>query len=116
MTTQPRRPHTELAERLAELFNDISLRMRPTVLDSWSEIALTMHEFRALSILLQGRLRVTDLAQLLGIRLSSATNLVDRLELKGLLQREHDLHDRRVVWCGLTPLGQKEADNLWRIR
>lgn len=108
-------PRTKLAERFAELMDVISLGLRPSILQAWSEIELTMHQFRTLALLRQGPQRVTDIASRLGIRLSAATSFVDRLETKRLVERVHDSVDRRVVKCQLTPLGRREADALWRI-
>lgn len=108
-------PKNQLVERFVELTHEISLQIRPTLLAAWSDIELTMHQFRALSILSNSPLRVSDIAAHLGIRLSSATNLMDRLEAKKLLRRTPDPQDRRVVWCRLTDLGQEEARNLWSI-
>lgn len=108
-------PKDQLVQRFVELTHEISLQVRPTLLASWSDIELTMHQFRALSILSNSPLRVSDIAAHLGIRLSSATNLLDRLEAKKLLRRTPDPEDRRVVWCHLTDLGQEEARNLWSI-
>jgi DNA-binding MarR family transcriptional regulator len=104
-----------LVDRFVELMNGVSLHIRPNVLQAWSEIELTMHQFRILFLLAARPQRVSDVADHLGVRLSSATNLADRLEAKGLIERVHDAEDRRVVWCRLTPLGQKEAQNLWSI-
>lgn len=100
--------------RFIELMDKVSLEIRPT-LEAWSEIELTMHQFRALALLRQGTQRVSDIADVLGIRLSAATSFVDRLEAKRLVRRVDDPADRRVVRCELTPLGRKEADSLWRI-
>ena len=36
---------------------------------------------------------------------STATGVVDRLELHGLVERERDNDDRRVVWIKLTEQG-----------
>jgi DNA-binding MarR family transcriptional regulator len=105
----------QLVERFVELSHEISLQVRPTLLAAWSDIELTMHQFRALTILSNSPLRVSDVAAQLGIRLSSATNLVDRLESKNLLRRTPDSEDRRVVWCQLTDLGHQEAESLWSI-
>lgn len=111
----PDPPKGELVKRFIELADEISLQVRPVLLETWSEIELTMHQFRALSILSFGPLRVSDIAAHLGIRLSSATNLADRLEAKKLLRRTPDLDDRRVVWCQLTAQGSEEAASLWKV-
>ena len=103
------------ADRFAELLDAISIGLRPPILEAWSEIELTMHQFRTLALLRQGPQRVSDIAGRLGIRLSAATSFVDRLETKRLVERIHDASDRRVVKCQLTALGRREADALWRI-
>jgi DNA-binding MarR family transcriptional regulator len=108
-------PRDQMVERFVELTHEISQYVRPSLLAAWSDIELTMHQFRALSILSNSPLRVSDVAAHLGIRLSSATNLMDRLETKNLLRRTPDPEDRRVVWCRLTELGQQEAEDLWNI-
>jgi len=105
----------ELIDQFAELMDRISLQIRPERLEAWSEIELTMHQFRTMAVLRRRPLRISDLAAVLGIRLSSATSLIDRLAAKGLLERIHDLVDRRAIICRLTPLGMKEAESLWRI-
>lgn len=113
---QPADPgEEELADRLAQLLDRISQRMRPELLEGWSESELTMHQFRGLLALRRNSMRISDLASLLGIRLSSATSVIDRLALKGLVERVHDQEDRRAVLCRLTPLGAVEAESLWRI-
>lgn len=105
-----------LTDRLVQLVSEMMLQIRPSVWVNASDIELTMHQFRAMSLLLMRPLRVTDIATLVGVRMSSATSLLDRLEGRGLIARSHDPEDRRVVWCRLTPKGIREADNLWQVR
>lgn len=105
----------QTSDRFVELMDSISLGLRPPILQAWSEIELTMHQFRTLALLRTGPQRVSDIAARLGIRLSAATSFVDRLETKRLVERVHDSADRRVVQCQLTPLGRREADSLWKI-
>jgi len=50
-----------------------------------------------------------ELAAHLGIKKSSATELVDRLERKGLVDRLRDERDARRVFVGLTRSGQRRA-------
>ena len=56
-----------------------------------------------------------DLSRSLDISLSSATNLVSRLEAKGLVQRDHDQSDRRVVTCELTDEGRATVSRFWDV-
>jgi DNA-binding MarR family transcriptional regulator len=105
----------QLARNFVDLIDQLSFRVRPDLFEAWSEIELTMHQFRALALLRQGPRKISEIAELLSIRLSAATSFVDRMETKRLVQRFHDPDDRRVVRCRLTALGKKEADSLWRI-
>ena len=54
-----------------------------------------LHALRVLE--LTGAVAVSHLGAELGLRRSSATNLVDRLERAGLVERSTDPHDRRVT-------------------
>lgn len=51
-------------------------------------------------------LTMSQLADRLGVRASSATELVDRLVERGLVERQHDPRDRRNVTVGLTAQAQ----------
>lgn len=53
----------------------------------------------------ESRPTMTRLAEATGIRLSTATKIVDRLTEKKLVDRERNGGDRRVVRVMLTPLG-----------
>jgi DNA-binding MarR family transcriptional regulator len=55
----------------------------------------------------EGRLRMVDVAERLSVAKSAVTKTVDRLETRGLLERERDPSDRRTVYATLTPLGEK---------
>lgn len=51
--------------------------------------------------------RVGDIAAALSIKQSTASNLVDRLEQRGLVTRQRDRQDQRVVWVRVTPPGRQ---------
>ncbi|HUW29460.1 MAG TPA: MarR family winged helix-turn-helix transcriptional regulator [Sulfuriferula sp.] len=56
-------------------------------------------------LLVSPGLRVGDLSKALTIHQSTASNLVDKLEKRGLLRRERGGPDQRVVRLYLTPAG-----------
>jgi DNA-binding MarR family transcriptional regulator len=112
MTSTPR---FHMIERFIELSHQISTQMRSSMAMEWPEHELSMPQFKALVQLSSGRQRMGDLARDLGISLSSATNLVGRLESKGLAQRDHDSEDRRVVMCELTGDGQETVSRFWSL-
>lgn len=53
-----------------------------------------------------GPMPVSEVANQLGVTLSAATGLVDRLVKARLATRDRDHADRRVVWVKVTPEGE----------
>ena len=56
-----------------------------------------------------GRLRMTEIATRIDFSLSGLTGLVGRLEQDGLVERQADLADRRVIFASLTEHGRRAA-------
>jgi DNA-binding MarR family transcriptional regulator len=119
-TVQTAGPDAERRQRrrqqLEELSETLTLRMRalwnPT---EWSEVEMTMPQFRALDLLVSEPLRMSEIAAALGTSLQATTSLIDRLVDKGLVERGHDAADRRVVICHLTSAGQSEMNRFFRM-
>lgn len=58
-----------------------------------------------------------ELAETLGVTLSTATQIVERIEKRGLVRREHsDSGDRRIVRLGLTDEGRSLVAERRRLR
>lgn len=57
----------------------------------------------------QPGIRVTQLAQALGIQQATASNLVESLDRKGLVERRRDQRDQRVVSLFLSEAGARIA-------
>lgn len=55
---------------------------------------------------------VKAFAATLGLQLSSASGLLDRMAKLGLLKRTHSTEDRRVVLLTLTPEGERMVDEI----
>lgn len=70
---------------------------------------LSLTQLRVLAILRDRRLRMTVLADYLGLDKSTMTGLVDRAEKRGLLRRVANDTDRRAVDVQLTPAGGELA-------
>lgn len=64
----------------------------------------------------EGVLRLKALAEQLRIAPRSATEVVDQLEGKGLVERLPDPHDRRAVLVQLTTAGQDLRSDVQRAR
>ena len=56
---------------------------------------------------------MNELARHLGVTRPAVTGMVDRLIAQGLVNRQGDLSDRRVVRINLTPKGKRVLDNIW---
>ena len=112
--------------RLGDLLHAVFRRLRRRWAEQLAPFGLTPHQFRALDALAgrtggrghrhdpsepcrhgggTGTLRVKDLADVLRIAPRSATEVVDLLEQKGLVERVPDPSDRRATLVALTPRG-----------
>lgn len=70
-----------------------------------AEHDLSLTQLRMLGILRDRRVKMSELADYLGLDKSTVSGLVDRAQRRGLLQRTPNLADRRVVDVHLTPAG-----------
>jgi DNA-binding MarR family transcriptional regulator len=79
---------------------------------------VTMHQLGALhTIRRRGSVTMRELAEALGASsLSTATQMADRLERLGLVQRDHDPRDRRVVRLSLTPPARTLLERAFTLR
>lgn len=69
---------------------------------------LTVQQLRLVVILaLEGDHAAVQLAEILGVGLTTLTGIVDRLEARSLVQRQPDPNDRRVRRISLTDEGKK---------
>ncbi|GGN12964.1 DNA-binding MarR family transcriptional regulator [Actinoplanes campanulatus] len=74
---------------------------------------LSLTQLRVFGILRDRRPRVTELAAYLGLDKSTMSGLIDRAERRGLLAREKNPNDGRVVDVFLTPAGHELTQRLY---
>ena len=73
----------------------------------WPGGALSLIHLNVLAVLdLDGPLPMRGLAETLDVSQASATGIVDRMEQRGLVERQRDGDDRRVVRVALTDEGR----------
>lgn len=101
-----------LTSELAEVVMQAPIQIYPRLWRDLGEAGLTLPQLGALALLAQGPRRVSDIGSALGMGLPSTTSLLDRLEVRRLIAREHDPHDRRVVQCSLTQEGRDLLDRV----
>jgi DNA-binding MarR family transcriptional regulator len=103
-----------LVKEILELSGDIFDAMSPDIPEEWLSLDLTLAQLRVLLVLrAQGPCRMSDIAAVLGIALSTATGIVDNLVRKELAVRETEPQDRRLVICRLSDQGQELINRLW---
>jgi DNA-binding MarR family transcriptional regulator len=69
---------------------------------------LTPPQFWALHTIRDAeKIKMSPLADLLGLSMGAASTLIDRLVGRGLVAREADAHDRRAVFVSLTEKGRE---------
>ena len=70
---------------------------------------LSLTQLRVFGILRDRRLRMTELADFLGLEKSTMSGLIDRAEKRGLVQRAPNATDRRATDIFLSPQGMAVA-------
>src|SRR6202050_456702 len=75
-----------------------------------AEHDLSLTQLRVLAILRDRRVRMSELADYLGLDKSTISGLVDRAEKRGLLQREANPADGRATDVFLTAEGMQLAN------
>lgn len=104
-------------EGLGELFWSVAREMRTRTRDALEPWAITPAQSRALRVLLSDEPhRLGDLAERLRIAPRSATEVVDHLERRGLVERRPDAADRRATLIVLTGKGRAAADDIREAR
>ena len=89
-------------------FLRVNLVSNKKLQDSLEELGLTSPQFYVLATLgYAGGLPFGEIGEKMMVTVSNLTGIVDRLEEKGLVARERDSDDRRVVRVKLTERGAK---------
>jgi DNA-binding MarR family transcriptional regulator len=103
----------ELAEELGAVLARLYGFLRRAILPREMSLtqALALNTLRDL-----GPQRVTDLAQLEGVRQPTCTGLVNAMEAEGWVQRSVDEVDKRVVLVELTEAGNAVVDSMSEAR
>ncbi|HUX85734.1 MAG TPA: MarR family transcriptional regulator, partial [Chloroflexota bacterium] len=88
-----------------------SVRGRPS---EWIDDNITIAQLKTLLVLYErGHVSMGELATSLNTGVSTVTGIVDRLVDHGLVVRDEDRHDRRVVVGRLTAAGSELAEKLY---
>jgi DNA-binding MarR family transcriptional regulator len=106
--------------QLADLLHALTKRLRRAQADALAPLGLTPAQGRALRMIARGEdeepLRMTELADRLGIVPRSVTTVIDALEQAGLVRRDIDPRNRRAILLRLTDRGAVVRDDLREAR
>ncbi|MDF9844830.1 MULTISPECIES: MarR family transcriptional regulator [unclassified Paenibacillus] len=103
---------SEFSKIWHKILKDYKLHMDSNLAPTLTDAQLTVLE------LLQERdaMKPSDLAPHLATSPAAVTMLLDRMEKNGLIVRERDAADRRIVWVSITEVGRKEAARGLKVR
>ena len=104
--------------QLADLLQRLMRRLRRAQAQRLAPLGLTPAQERALRTITRSEepLRMSELADQLGIVPRSVTTVVDALERAGLVRREIDPHNRRAIRLHLTDRGLAVRDDMREAR
>ncbi len=100
--------------RILDAYNEISKSINPAQL---VKMDLTSSQMKVLmSFAAKDNFTMTELSTVHSVSVSTMTSMVDRLIQNGLLQRDKDDKDRRIVRVGLSKTGNKVVSHLMSVR
>ncbi len=102
-----------LVEETLQAWLQISREVQKGAAPDWLHLDLTMAQLKALlAIAHYGSPTISALAESLGVGLSAASQIVERLVQQRLVERCEDLADRRRAFVHLNSTGQQLAARL----
>jgi DNA-binding MarR family transcriptional regulator len=111
------RRDTEGDETLSEAFWSVARQLRHTSQETLAPWDITPSHLRALRMLMRhGVMRLSELSDHLHIAARSATEVVDALETRGLVERRPDPDDRRATLVEVTEHGTSVLDAIHAAR
>jgi DNA-binding MarR family transcriptional regulator len=107
MTPKRRASPHEVAMRLDDMLQEMARHRTPGIV----EIGITMAQTKVLHVVAAaGEVHMSELVHVLGVSVSTVSELVDRLVEHGYVARRDDPADRRQVVVSLTPDGAALVD------
>jgi DNA-binding MarR family transcriptional regulator len=106
----------ELIDSTLELSERAFRELFPILPKEWLSLDLSTPQLKVVLLLLvNGPSRMSVISSALGVSLATGTGVVDRLVERGIVIRQGDPEDRRVVLCRLSTKGEKMLVNLWKL-
>ena len=106
----PNRPALDRALAAAEVFQQRLMALHAT---EFTTLDITMAQAKLLYVVATAsELSMSEIAQRLGVTVSTSSGAVDRLVELGLLARSDDPSNRRQVRVSVTPMGTSTLEQL----
>ena len=106
----PNRPALDRALAAAEVFQQRLMALHAT---EFTTLDITMAQAKLLYVVASAsELSMSEIAQRLGVTVSTSSGAVDRLVELGLLARSDDPSNRRQVRVSVTPMGTSTLEQL----
>jgi DNA-binding MarR family transcriptional regulator len=117
IATKPARPALDPEVKAALLaYIDSMALAEPVQARLWQDAEITLTQLMVLRELRQSPQKTGRLGERVGLSPTSVTRLVDRLERRGLVNRQRDATDRRQVEIHLEPEGERMLGELRVLR
>jgi len=99
------------------LLRTVSVIIKKRGREILADFGITPPQFSALLTLIQsGDMTIGELGEKMYLACSTATDLVDRMERNGLVARERDTNDRRVIRLRVLERGHQMLDEVMQAR
>ncbi|PGL67250.1 MarR family transcriptional regulator [Bacillus sp. AFS055030] len=107
----------EYIERIQIALQNTIHKMQPKVTESMNSHGVTATQFFVLMYLRKKEsCKISEIAEMMGVKPSAVSFMIDRLEHNDFVYREHDKKDRRVVNIMLTEEGIKKLETVIQDR
>lgn len=104
-------------ETIEALLRHVTVIIRKRGREILSEYGITPPQLNALVFLIEdGELTMGELCDRMYLACSTATDLIDRMERNGLIARERDQADRRVIRLKVLEAGRRVIDEVLGAR
>src|SRR5262245_45630919 len=110
---RPKQDARPAVERALDAFQALERRLMAGPAPEFTSVDLTMAQAKLLYVVTaEGDLSMSEIAQRLGVTISTASGAVDHLVSVGLLNRVDDPANRRQVRVSVTPFGLETLEQM----
>ncbi|MBE3570746.1 MAG: MarR family transcriptional regulator [Bacillales bacterium] len=103
----------EFLDKMEMIMVSINKKLRPLIEKNMQPYGITGPQYHIMKMLKhEGPFRATQLADMMNVKPSAITVIIDRLIERGLVERCHSNTDRRVVMMELTKAGEELVETV----